>query len=528
LLTTAAQAIEIKPSGGMEVWFNFGKQSLDKQNPYAYGNSAGSDRKMFYQRNRFFFDIVASEALKGTVSFENNLDWGRTGNVSGTGNAAGNIGSRSGGGIGSRGVSIELLHAYIDWIVPNTDMKVRVGMQSFANPTFINAGNNGSTSPMVVGDNMAGVVASNQFTPNVGLAAFWFRPYAENDDSYGAKSADGVIQRRYNEVDMFGLAVPLTFQGITVVPWGAYGSLGRDSFTSNGTLAGGANNGRSAWAMPNYTLPVWGFNALGQKGIFDGDFSKTGHVSPLGGLDGQGTGWWLGLTGEITMWNPFRLAWDFNYGSTDFGSLKLTDGVDTFSVDCKRQGWYATVLAEYKLDFTTPGLMLWYASGDDDKVDNGSEMMPAVRPQTRVTSFGNDAYAYNNPSGASTYGLQGTWGVMAQLKDISFVKDLKHTLRVMYSRGTNDQDMAGVVGFYRPYQNGSNGSGAGAGFLYLTEKDSTWEVNLTTAYDLYKNLQLNLDLGYIKLNLDKSTWGKTVKDRADNAYECAIGLRYLF
>jgi hypothetical protein len=492
--TTAAQAIEIKPTGGMEFQFNFGKQTLDKTKPAAYGTGA-TKAHSFYQRNRVWFDVIASEALKGTFGFENNLTWGKSA-VTPSGSGSGN-----GGGIGSRGVNVELLHAYIDWIVPSTDLKVRMGMQSFANPTFVN------NSPMVVGDHMAGIVASNQFTPNVGLVGFYFRPYNENTASYGGTSKDGVIQRRYNTVDMFGVAVPLTFNGVTIVPWGAYGALGRDSATTGG---------RSNWALPDYTLPVWGVNAL------TGGF---GTVEKL--PDGQGNGWWLGLTGELTMWNPLRLAFDFNYGSTDFGSMKINNGVDpAFSVDCKRTGWYAAVLAEYKLDFATPGLTLWYASGDDDKVDNGSEMMPAVRPSAKYTTFGNDSWSYNAASGATSYGLQGTWGVMAQLKDLSFTKDLKHNVRVMYSRGTNDPKMVenGIVDSIR----GAMPAGAGSGFLYLTDKDSAWEVNVDSYYDIYKNLQLGLELGYIKLSIDKDVWGKGVKDKVDNGYKAAIVMRYLF
>lgn len=70
--------------------------------------------------------------------------------------------------------------------------------------------------------------------------------------------------------------------------------------------------------------------------------------------------------------------------------------------------------------------------------------MPSLDPDVYVTSYGFDGTYYGGAAQTMGYGLSGTWAVMAQLSDISFLEDLKHTVRVVY---------------YQWYQQYANGSG---------------------------------------------------------------------
>ena len=63
--------------------------------------------------------------------------------------------------------------------------------------------------------------------------------------------------------------------------------------------------------------------------------------------------------------DPFRVSWDVVYGSVQYDDASMN-----------RAGWLASLLLEYKLDWSTPGLYSWYTSGDDDNPGNGSERMP--------------------------------------------------------------------------------------------------------------------------------------------------------
>lgn len=103
--------------------------------------------------------------------------------------------------------------------------------------------------------------------------------------------------------------------------------------------------------------------------ILEGDKAISRYRELMGATNpanAYGTAFWAGLTGEITAADPFRLAWSVNYGTFDSGEEALN-----------RSGWYASLLAEYKLDWGTPGIYAWYSSGDDDDPTNGSERLPS-------------------------------------------------------------------------------------------------------------------------------------------------------
>ena len=55
--------------------------------------------------------------------------------------------------------------------------------------------------------------------------------------------------------------------------------------------------------------------------------------------------------------------------------------------DTQREGWLVKALVEYKMDWGTPGIFGWYASGDDGNVKNGSERMPTVSGCGNFMSF---------------------------------------------------------------------------------------------------------------------------------------------
>ena len=66
-------------------------------------------------------------------------------------------------------------------------------------------------------------------------------------------------------------------------------------------------------------------------------------------------------------------------------------------------------------------------------------------------------------------------------------------------------------------------------FAYLTTSDDAWELNADTRYKLYDNLELDLEAGYVRLNLDEGTWGrKIVDDTEKNSYRFSIAMRYTF
>ena len=406
--TSAAQAVDFKVSGLWQHRVSFADRNFEKHN--------GDDKLRAASRLRTQIDVIASESLKGVMFFEiGHQNWGK---------------SAQGAALGTDGKEVKVRYSYVDWVVPQTDVKVRMGLQKYTLPNFTGIG-----SPILDADG-AGITISNQFTENVGTNLFWLRAANDNDPEMTKHDA-------HDALDFIGLTVPLTFDGVKVTPWG--------------------------------------------------------------------------IAADVTYFEPFRFALDAAYGSVDMGTSKYKDK----NFDVKRSGWYAAFLAEYKLESCTPGLLFWYSSGDDANPYNGSERLPSIDPDVYVTSYGFDGTNYGGAAQTMGYGISGTWAVMARVKDISFMEDLSHVLRVVYYQGTNNKEMVrqGMI---------SNPQDSQYSMMYLTTGDKAVEVNLDTEYKLYKNLSLFVELGYIRLDLDKDLWKGVGYEAKENNFKGTFSVGYKF
>ena len=505
-----AQAIDWKVRGTWAIEFgvfdglNFSKNSTDSQRlakprkKLQSGAGAGNyDTFEAGQRFDIWLDAVASENLSGSLRLEiGGWQWGQHG-TSGTRNA--------GGAMGERAAAIGVREAYIDWFVPQTELKFRMGLHTITNPSFT-----GTSS--VIAEQMTGVTASYKFNDNVSLAAFWGRPYNDNYSTAIGNTPDNSSSRGFansfgDNLDVFGLILPLSFDGVKVTPWGAVAAIGPNSITRDDfstSYFGGTN--RMSIVRAGMLAP----------------YSATNQRIKNGVLKEYSTAWWAGLTGDITVADPFRFAWDVNYGSVTYPDASYLN----------RQGWLLNLLAEYKFDWGVPGLIFWYGSGDDSNPRNGSEQMPMFEinnPDHAVSTFGlNGSPVIGLSSLDGVMGLDfqaGTWGVGLRIRDVSFLEDLKHTLRVNLFGGTNDPQMAkyilgkktagtaanrtALANFnQRDFNRGSASAGLNNG-LYLTRQDYGVEVTFDTSYKIYENLTMLLELGYIHLWLDQSraVWG---------------------
>ena len=475
---TGASAIDFKAKGQWLMGFSAGDGSLvshTKANKAGNHNKAADTDDIFgaSQRVRLQLDAVASEALSGTVFFEIGTQvWGNSDN---------------GGALGADGKEVRLKNAYIDWMVPQTDLKVRMGIQGIALPSFT------TNASQIMDDDVAAISLNYQFNENVGLTAFWARPY---NDNAGYKSSDAGSTKWDNymdNMDIFAVLLPLSFDGVKVTPWIMYSALGPGMFDvtrdSHGVPTGLASFGNA-----------WGRAGSGMTSGFFGSDK----------WDSYGNAFWAGVTGEVTYWDPFRIAWDVNYGSASYEDQKMN-----------REGWLASLLLEYKLDWGTPGLYAWYGSGDDNNPRNGSERMPVISANgnNQFSNFAFNGNPYIAREGVLGTNMTGTWGIGARLKDVSFLEDLKHTLRVNFMGGTNAPKMAKYMRYGdRAGKDGTLVMPMGAGAIgspyydpmYLTTGDTALEVGLTNTYKMYDNFTVMLDAAYVALWLDdsRSTWGK--------------------
>ena len=489
---SGARAIDFKASGEWLVGFGLGDGSLIKD----VDNKKRHHEDTFNagQRVRLQLDAVASETLSGTVFFEiGDQMWGQ---------------SESGGALGADSTSVvKLKNAYIDWMVPNTDLKLRMGLQAVALPNVAGG------SAIMDGD-AAAVVASYQFNENVGLTALWMRPLNDNyaGRAYGGKED---YQKNYlDNMDLFALMLPLKFDGVELTPWAMYGMQGKNTRFNEGGV-------ETADGALNVTLPGYypGMN-FGPGGL--------GHTGKS-----YGSMFWAGLPVAITAFDPLNIEFDINYGYVEaMGRYDvLKRGVESVLGNSKREGWLVKALVEYKMDWGTPGIFGWYASGDDGNVKNGSERLPSIAGSGNFTSFmgdGNLAWGtgYNFYDNNLTYA--GTWGIGLQIADVSFVEDLKHTFRVAYWGGTNSPSMVKYMGSAVAWDDTT----AVQDGPYLTTNDGLLEFNLVNSWQIYENLEANLELGYIINMMDRDTWDKSyVSDRnwsKQDAWKAQLIFAYSF
>ena len=470
-VATGANAIDFKAKGQWIMDFNYGMhgkfgESKAAANSGYSRNGNHEDEFEATQRVRLQLDAVASEALSGTVFFEiGDQVWGDNDN---------------GGALGADGKVVKLKRAYIDWMVPQTDLKVRMGIQGIALPSFT------TNASQIMDDDVAAISLNYQFNENVGLTAFWARPYNDNSGYKWNGDKEG-YQNYMDNMDMFAVLLPLTFDGVKVTPWVMYAAMGPGMFNE--------------WKHPeDKTKKFSGGNAWTR--------ASNGLVSGFAGtdpLDTYGNAFWAGVTGEVTYWDPFRIAWDVNYGSAAYADEKMN-----------REGWLASLLLEYKLDWGTPGLYGWYSTGDDNNPRNGSERMPVVSANgnNQFSNFAFNGNPYIAREGVLGSTMVGTWGIGARLKDVSFLEDLKHTLRVNFMGGTNAPKMAKYVSDYAPFEKRGVKAVDEGSFsydpMYLTTDDYALEIGLTNTYKMYDNFTVMLDAAYVALWLDDSTstWGK--------------------
>ena len=296
--TSAAQAVDFKVSGLWQHRVSFADRNFEKHN--------GDDKLRAASRLRTQIDVIASESLKGVMFFEiGHQNWGK---------------SAQGAALGTDGKEVKVRYSYVDWVVPQTDVKVRMGLQKYTLPNFTGIG-----SPILDADG-AGITISNQFTENVGTNLFWLRAANDNDPEMTKHDA-------HDALDFIGLTVPLTFDGVKVTPWGMGGIIGQDSFKGSGPDMTGI-------AMPGM-LPLGGDAAIAASSDKD-----------------HGSIWYGGIAADVTYFEPFRFALDAAYGSVDMGTSKYKDKIDgvmgqldgmkDFSYDPTRDAAYE----QYKNSYT--------------------------------------------------------------------------------------------------------------------------------------------------------------------------------
>ena len=489
---SGASATDIKIKGYFDFHFGWYTGTSLHDN-----KDVGSDENFdAMQRLRFQIDFVASEQLSGTIQFEiGNISWGAGGGDTWYG--SGNGGQGSGGAMGTDGVNVETKHMYIDWIVPETDLSVRMGLIPFALPFFANGANSGQA---ILDDDLAGIVLSYTFNEYVALNLAWLRPwnpFARSGEDYWNDNS----RYHHDNIDLFALTLPLTFAeyGLEITPWGMFGFIGE---VDDAYYAGVQDDGLGGYEY---------FDGYGSYGPIGGGLSNTG------GLGDDGKAWWAGISFNVTYWDPFFFALDFMYGKYTSDNMAEDFYGDPADLDNDRDGWAASAKFGYKFEEVTPTLFGWYGSGADE--DGYDGLMPTLSPDWGFTSFGwSNNFSIQREGVINGNNITGTWGIGIGLEDIKLIDKMTNALRVAYFRGTSD-DTDGRAAFI-----GRSNPALWGGYLY-TSDDWGVEVNLDTSYEIMEGLTLYNQIGYIHVDIDDYN---NVDNDTDDAWQFAVGFRYAF
>jgi hypothetical protein len=383
----SASAAELKTRGSIDV---YGQWS---QNLYDFNSDVSdSDNHSINQRVRMYFDYVASQNLKGVVGFEIDTDWGRDAGFGTDQSIRGSSGKDS-----TKGGSVEIKHAYLDFTYPDTTVNIKAGLQAVALPGVFGSPIFDDDAPAIVAsaaiNDMFAVTAGfmrgeDTLTDNSGYSKSWYTvPLAGTYDVPIGLDTPGDQQ-----TDAAFLATPIKLDGFAITPYFAYGWVGQSDSK---------------------------YYDVKKDAILKRDAYNL---------------WWLGANAELTMFDPLTFAADLMYGSTS-------------GLDENDKGWYGALAASYKFDMVTPTLFFTYASGDDDDATDGSEIMPtlsegwAISPMTGARAFSTTWDTWGLAGLPQEAGL-GMWTVGLKLDKIQFIDKLTHTLVVAYLKGTSDEDSA--------------------------------------------------------------------------------------
>ena len=282
--------------------------------------------------------------------------------------------------------------AYIDWTIPSTDVKVRMGRQAVVTPSY-------AFGSAILDGRADAVTFTGAVNDNISLGFGWMR-IDSGSDIY-VDDADAYVNSNVNDdADALMLNAEFAYDGFKVAPWAMYISGQENSMFGNSEFTG--------------------------PSTFTEGNAYDAFV--------------IGASAELNMFDPFVFAVDALYSNTKYHNM-ADNAEDSFD------GFYVGAKASYKFSNGTAALGGWYASGDDydstnaNANDNGFILLDGGFSASTILYGDNiiGADAYNTLTGDSPFG---TWGLIAEYAGFSFIENLTHTARVVYVQGTNEYNDA--------------------------------------------------------------------------------------
>ncbi|QLA15895.1 outer membrane homotrimeric porin [Desulfolutivibrio sulfoxidireducens] len=462
LATTALAAVEVKTVGDVRIYGIF-FQNRNFTGWNATG-TATEDTLQIYQRFRVRTDFTANEALKCRLGFMvNDTPWG---NGTYTADAP--------------TVSVQVYQAYLQFFWPDTNLEFTIGLQPVSLPQaplfydsviMASKKETKSTAALIV----TAPVIEDTLELNLG--------FTRRLDANGQFDTD--TTQVDDELDLYFLTAPLTLPGFTLTPWGMAGVVG-------------ANAGLSSSQTSNL-------------------MSGGSFIFPRGYQNSQNLALWGGASLVVGALDPFLIQADAIYGQAG-----ATDAGRNL-----RRGTFFDLGVQYTgLSFMTPGLGVWWASGEDGSLTNGSERIPIISPNFGMgNSF---LFPCNQDFSNDNLGVDpsGSMGTTLALENISSVEKMTHLVNLTVMTGTSSaKGVALAVG-----ASGGNGQYMTLG-KNLVQGEWLTAIEFETKYMVYQNLALILETGWATLSGARSDVWNTSRGftgMVNDAWKASLGLKYTF
>ena len=217
--------------------------------------------------------------------------------------------------------------AYLDWMLPATDVLVRMGRQEVTTPSYAFG------SPILY-DSIDGVMVSAPINDMAALNLGWLRPVAELNKW-------GEPHKAHSSIDLAYLSVDVAGDGFKVTPWGMVGFVGSENIEGDFDMAGGAltENTTAYWAG------LGGELSLFDPFKFTADFIYSGNDADH---DAERSGWYAALGAEmkLSMLTPFLRGWyasGDDADSEDSGRMLSVGGAAAFDASGTYFDYYSQI-----------------------------------------------------------------------------------------------------------------------------------------------------------------------------------------
>ncbi|MCX5914395.1 MAG: hypothetical protein NTV04_20990, partial [Deltaproteobacteria bacterium] len=437
--------------GHMEIQTIFTKNpDFNNGQPWANGSIRGNlpqedvTWKHVAERYRFYLQYGDAKTVRAVIGFEaDSQEWGEP---RGSGAIAG-TGSRMGGWTADS-VNLEIKHAFLDFVIPNTPVRVKAGIQDFWYGGRLLMNNDGP-----------GVKVGVDFAPH-SFEAFWIR--LADDANTAAATVAGTVpvnssltRQSYVVADIYGLDYKVKQKDWDL---NAYFLYLNDRWTGNQASFGD------------------------QTGIFSVPINNQFNDKP----------WWLGINGGFRPGN-----WIF------YGQAMYVGGEREFlrggSQDYKAYALEAS--AKYQLG---PGMFIggefFYASGNDADNQDEIKYLPVTRSSEGRSIFGNDrtVFFWMNASQMGYYHnrnieFSGMWYGRANF-EYSPTPWVRFNLNYLYIGDTSSGNPGTIVSRISGLPQTKIVNSA-VGATQARDEDALGqEINLITTLNIYKGFVYNIGI----------------------------------